>query len=454
MRIVIVGDGKVGSALAQLLSEEGHDITLIDRNGEVLDQTSEEQDVLVVKGNGAAISTQKEAKVGKSDLLVAATSGDELNLLCCMLAKKLGCPHTIARVRNPEYMDQAFLLKDELGLNMVVNPERAAAGEIFRILQFPSFLHRDTFSKGRVEIVEIKLDDKSPLIGKKLFEIGKIIKVQTLVCSVERGDKVYIPGGDFVLEEGDRIFVTAPAASLARLIRNLKLDNKKVRDVIIIGGSRTAYYLASNLIEAGVKVKIIEHNLERCRELAEYLNKATIIHANGSERTVLDSEGVPLADAVISLTDIDEENLLISKYADLCKVPTVITKLNRTEFDDLYDLLGIKWAISPKMLVSADIVRYVRAMQNTEGDEAITSLHRIGKMEALEFLAHDFSGSGIKLKDLETADDVLIACINRRGQIILPGGNDSIEEGDTVIVVTTPDNRLTSLEAVLADRAS
>lgn len=453
MRIVIVGDGKVGSALAQLLSEEGHDITLIDRNSEVLDQTSEEQDVLVVKGNGAAINTQKEAHVGKSDLLIAATSGDELNLLCCMLAKKLGCPHTIARVRNPEYMDQAFLLKDELGLNMVVNPERAAAGEIFRILQFPSFLHRDTFSKGRVEIVEIKLDGKSPLIGKKLFEIEKIIKVQTLICSVERGDKVYIPGGDFVLKEGDRIFVTAPAASLAKLIRNLKLDQKKIHDVIIIGGSRTAYYLASNLIESGVKVKIIEHNLERCRELAEYLSKATIIHANGSERSVLDSEGVPVTDAVVSLTDIDEENLLISKYADLCRVPTVITKLNRTEFDDLYDLLGIKWAISPKMLISADIVRYVRAMQNTEGDEVIT-LHRIGKMEALEFMAHDFSGSGVKLKDLDTADDVLIACINRRGHIILPGGNDTIEEGDTVIVVTTPDNRLTSLEAVLADGAS
>lgn len=452
MRIVIVGDGKVGSALAQLLSEEGHDITLIDRNGEVLDQASEEQDVLVVKGNGAAISTQKEAKVGKSELLIAATSGDELNLLCCMLARKLGCPHTIARVRNPEYMEQAFLLKDELGLNMIVNPERAAAGEIFRILQFPSFLHRDTFAKGRVEIVEIKLDGKSPLIGKKLSEIEKTIRVQILICSVERGDMVYIPSGDFVLEEGDRIFVTAPAASLAKLIRNLKISQKKISDVIIVGGSRTAYYLAKNLIETGVKVKIIENNMERCRELAENLHKATIIHANGSERSVLDSEGVPMADAVVSLTDIDEENLLISKYADLCKVHTVITKLNRTEFDDLYELMGIKWAISPKMLISADIVRYVRAMQNSEDEEFIT-LHKIGKMEALEFVAHDFSHSGVKLKDLRTGKNVLIACINRGGKVILPGGNDSIEEGDTVIVVTTPDNRLTSLESILEGSA-
>ncbi len=448
MKIVIVGDGKVGSAVTEMLSGEGHEITLIDSNQEVLREASEAMDVMVVHGNGASIYTQMNANVDKSDLLVAATSADEINLLCCMLARKMGCPHTIARIRNPEYTSQLFLLKDDLGLSMTVNPESAAASEIFRTLQFPSFIHRDTFAKGRVEIVEIKLNGDNKLVGKKLQSIYQIAKAQVLVCSVERDDRVYVPDGDFVLREGDVLFVTASSMDLARLIKNLRIYKKKVQDVMIIGGSRIAYYLAEGLIEAGVKVKIIEKDMERCRELSSLLHKATIVNADGSERWVLDSEGLPNTDAVVTLTDMDEENLLISKYADLCKVPTVVTKLNRTEFEDLYEELGIRCVVSPKTLISQDIARYVRAMGNTDGDEVIT-LHKIGKMEALEFKVEDFSCAGMKLKDIKTKKDVLVSCINRGGHVIIPKGTDVIENGDTVIVVTTPDRQLKSFEDIL-----
>lgn len=453
MKIVIVGDGKVGSAVTEILSHEGHDITLIDRSSEVLHHTSEEQDVLVVQGNGATKKTQMDAGVNKSELLIAVTSNDEINMLCCVLARKLGCPHTIARIGNPEYTEQLFMLKEELGLSMAVNPHYASASEIFRILQFPSFLQRDTFAKGRVEIVEIKIDAESPLKGNKLKNLSRIIKARSLICSVERGDDVIIPDGDFVLKEGDRIFVTAPSTELAKLIRNLHLQKKKIQDVIIIGGGRTAYYLSKNLIETGVSVKIIEKNLERCQQLASHLEKAQIINADGASRWVLDSEGLPGADAVVTLTNIDEENLLISKYADLNKVPTVITKLDRTEFKDLYDLMGIDCAVSPKWLIAEDISRYVRAMQNTRGDEVL-ALHRIGGMEALEFRARNFSHAGSTLMEIPTKKDLLIASINKNGNIIIPGGTDKIENGDTVIVVTKSGQRLNSLEDILSNAAS
>ncbi len=454
MRIVIVGDGKVGSALTEQLGKEGHDIVVIDSNKRVLREAADALDVMVVHGNGATRRVQEMAEVGTSDLLIAATSADEINLLCCIIAKKLGCPHTIARVRNPEYAHQLFFLKDELGLSMMVNPESAAAREIFRLLQFPSFLHRDSFAKGRVEIVEIELRQGSRLIGKRLSELYKSAKVNVLVCSVERGESVHIPDGKFCLREHDKISVTASSADLALLIRNLGLERRKIRNVMIIGGgSSIAYYLAKQLIETGVDVKMIELDQERCLTLAEMLPKATVIQADGSERRILDSEGAAAMDAVVTLTNIDEENLIISMYADFIGVPKVITKINRTEYTEVFRDRGIGQVVSPKELCTNEIVRYVRAMQNTMEGPVLT-LHRIGdgKMEALEFRAGDTTRHlGETLANIKLKPDILIACINRMGNVIIPRGGDQIELGDTVVVVTKADRMIQDINDIFAE---
>ena len=449
MRIVIVGDGKVGSALTEMLSGEGHDIVVIDSNKKVLVEELEATDVMVVHGNGAALSVQREAGVEDSDLLVAATSGDEINMLSCMLARKLGCGHTIARVRNPDYIEQLAFMKDELGLNMAVNPELSTAQEIFRLLQYPSFLQRDSFAKGRVEIVQIELKEGNRLIGKKLSEMYKIAKVKVLVCSVERGDKVHIPDGSFKLKEGDTIFVTAPAGDLVKLIRNLGLDNRKIRNVFIVGGGSNGYYLANLLLKSGIEVKIIEKDAKRCEWLAEDLPHAQIINADASEKWVLDSEGMPKADAVVTLTNMDEENLIISMYADYLKVPRVITKINRTEYDDVFRGKGsIQYAISPKELCSREIATYVRAMQSAIGVN-VETVHKIGMMEALEFhVTERTKHLGVALKDLRLRPGVLVSCIIRGNEVIIPGGFDKIEQGDIIIIATSADSGIEDINEI------
>ncbi len=453
MNIVIVGDGKVGSALTLQLAKEGHDVVVIDSNKMVLQEAQQALDINVVHGNGATLKVQKMANVDTSDLLIAATSADEVNLLCCILARKLGCGHTIARVRNPEYYSQLFLLKDELGLNMMVNPERATAREIFRLLQFPSFLKRDSFAKGRVEIVELALRPGSPLIGVRLSELHKVIKLKVLVCAVERGSQVFIPDGSFQLEEGDRLSVTASAGDLARLIRGLGIQQKKVRDVMIVGGSRIAIYLAMELLNTGVDVKLIEIDEERCELLADVLPKATVIHADGSNRYVLDSEGLARTDAAVTLTDMDEENLIISMYANYLGTCKVITKINRTDFTEVLSDKGIDCVVSPKELCCNDIVRYVRAMGNRKGESVIT-LHRIvgDRVEALEFRAgRQLSQLGKRLADVRLKPNTLIACINRRGKMILPKGSDTIEAEDSVIVVALSDQVIDDLSDIFLE---
>ena len=315
MQIIIVGDGKVGVALTEQLSSEGHDITVIDSNPKVLEQSLESYDVMVVHGNGASIGVLKEAGVEDAHLLIAATSRDETNLLTCIVAKKLGAKHTIARVRNPEYAEQLVLMRDELGLSMTINPELAAAREIHHLLQFPSFLKRDSFAKGRVEIVEIHVGEDSKLAGIPLNRLYEIARVRVLVCVVERGGTVHIPDGSFTLQAGDNIYVTADSQDLAQLIKHLGIVKQKVRNAIIVGGSRIAYYLAMRCLHAGLGVKIIEQNHERCVELAELLPSAVIIEADGSRQDILAAEGISSTDAVITLTNMDEENLIISMYA-------------------------------------------------------------------------------------------------------------------------------------------
>ncbi len=448
MRIVIVGDGKVGSELSVQLSEEGHDIIVIDSNKSVLREAVEALDVMVVHGNGAALRVQTAADVAHSDLLIAATSADETNLLCCMLARKLGCPHTIARVRNMEYASQLFLMKEELGLSMYVNPELTAASEIFRMLQFPSFLQRDSFVKGRVEIVEFQIRDGSKLIGKKLSDLYRIAKVNVLVCAVERGDEVFIPDGNFMLQERDIVFVTASTTDLAKLIRNMDIYQRKIKAVMLIGGSRTAIYLARELLDAGINVKLIEKDEEKSMLLAEILPSATIILADGTEKGVLDAEGIEKTDAVVTLTNMDEENLIISMYADFVGVPKVVTKINRTEYYEVFRDKGIKSIVSPKELCSRDIVRYVRAMQNTLGN-AVMTLHRIGQMEALEFhVDENICCVDITLKDLKLKKNILIACIIRGNRILIPKGNDTLENGDDIVVVTTVNRVISDLDEI------
>lgn len=453
MKIVIVGDGKVGSALTVQLSKEGHDVVVIDSNKMVLQEAQQFLDVSVVHGNGATVKTQKLANVNNSDLLIAATSADETNLLCCIMARKLGCKHTVARVRNPEYSNQLTALRDELGIDLMINPEYSTAHEIFRLLQFPSFLKRDSFAKGRMEIVEVEVREGSPLVGGSLYELPKLVKVKVLVCAVERGKEVFIPDGNFVMREGDRLSFTASSSDLAKLIRNLGLTQKKVKDVMIIGGSRIAFYLAENLLRSGVGVKLIEIDEKRCVELADMLPKATIIHADGSDKTILDSEGLSETDAVVTLTDIDEENLIISMYANYLGTYKVITKINRTEYNEVLSGKGIDCVVSLKDLCCSDIVRYVRAMGNSNADSVIT-LHRIvdDRVEALEFRAdRTMPNIGKTLAQVKLKKNILIACLSRKGRIIIPKGSDTIEIDDTVVVVAPSDMIINNLSDIFAE---
>ncbi len=450
MKIVIVGDGKVGFTLTKRLSQEGHQVVVIDNNRKILLESQETVDVAVVDGNGASVEVQREAGVDGADLLIAATSGDETNLLCCMVAKKLGCRHTIARVRNPEYDQQIRFLKDELGLSMVVNPEKAAALEIYRLLQFPSFLKRDSFAKGTVELVEIKIKPGNVLAGQRLDQFRSIADVNALVCAVEREGTITIPKGDFMLQTGDKINIAADTANLVRLIKNLGIYTPKAEHVMIVGGSRTAVYLAQRLMKSKARLSIIEKDMERCMELSEILSGATVIHGNGTVQELLLAEGLETTDAVVTLTGIDEENLIISLFANFIGVPKSITKINRTEYCRVYENAGIDSIVSPKLLTANEIVRYVRAMADTTGGSVLTLYRMVdGKAEALEFSVKGEGGfTDIPLSRLTLKRDVLIAAIIRSRKVIIPTGADVMQKGDTVIVVTTADHSIGDLKDI------
>lgn len=453
MRIVIVGDGKVGVTLTEQLSKEGHDIVIVDSNEQVLQESSNRYDIMTICGNGASLTVQKEAGVSNSDLLIAVTSKDEVNLLTCILGRKLGVKHTIARVRNPEYAQQLAFLKEELGLSLSINPERAAAIEILNLLRFPAALKRDTFAKGRVEIIELKVSADSPLNGCRLSDLPKISKsAPILICAVTRGDDVHIPSGDFCLQAGDKINVTGTLQNLTAFVRQLKIIERRIRYVMLIGGSRVAFYLSAALSADGTEVKIIERDPQRCEQLAALLPRTTIICADGSRPSVLASEGFEHCDALVTLTDIDEENIVVSMYASQMGVPKVITKINGTEYNAVCRNVGVECAVSPKSLVCSDIVRYVRAMENTSED-AVLTLHRIvdNRVDALEFLVtNDTLHQNEKLRDIKLKSNLLLASINRNGQILIPGGNDCLQKGDSVVIVTTSDHIYHNINAIFA----
>lgn len=454
MKIIIIGDGKVGAALAAQLSGEDHDVTIIDPNLDALSESASRLDVMVVTGNGANMATLREAGAEDADLIIAATSRDEMNLLACLTAKKLGVSNTIARIRNPEYADQLVEMREELGLSMTINPEQVAAQEAYHLLQFPSFLKRDSFAKGRVEIVAIPVDKDSKLVGSPLFKLNDIVGVNVLVCAVEREDGVHIPSGGFTLQEGDIIYVTAGINDLARLVKNLGLMERRVKNILIVGGSRVAFYLGKRCIDSGLNVKIIERDHKRCVELCGAMPRATVIEADGSRQDVLEAEGFQNFDAVITLTGIDEENLVLSMLASHIGVPKVITKINRLEYTDMFRKVGIGSIISPRGLCCTNILRYVRAMSSASGQESVQALHTIvdGHVEALEFLAGpETRHQGEQLKDIPIQKEMLVACITHNGRTIIPKGDSSFTAGDTVIVVTAGGRAINELNDIFAD---
>jgi len=455
MKIVIVGDGKVGFTLTKLLSKEGHDLVVIDSNSAVLRESQEALDVAVVTGNGACVEVQRDADVQHSDVLIAATSSDEINLLCCMVARKLGCRSTIARVRNPAYDSQLRLLKEELGLSLSINPERAAAREIFRLLQFPSFLKRDSFAKGRVELVELKLKRDNILVNRKLSELSGFVRLNALICAVDRDGEITIPSGSFELHEADKITIAADAAELVNLLRQLNIGTQKTQSVMIVGGSRIAEYLSAMLLRAHVRVTIVEKSHARCEALAEALPEAMVIHGDGSQKDLLLSEGIRQTDALVTLTGMDEENLIISMFGNYIGVSKTITKINRTEYSEVFADKGIDTIVSPKLLTADEIVSYVRAMDNTAGGSVVT-LYRIagGGAEALEFFVkNDAPYLNIPLSRLALKPNILVASIIRARKVILPKGGDSMQKGDTVVVVTPGEQVIYDLKDIFIEGA-
>lgn len=452
MKIVIVGADKVGYSLAERLASEDHDITVVDIDKEKIKTINDTLDVMAVCGNGAALSVQREANVDESDLLIAVTARDETNILACMLAKKLGCKNTIARVRNLEYTEQVYMLKDELGLSMTINPEMLAAKEIFKLLQMPAFIKRDTFAKGRAEIVELMLPEKCPLDGVKLSDLGRRLRIRVLICAVMRGEEVVIPDGSFKLKAGDKIYVTAPASSLVQLTHELKLRSKKSKNVLIVGGGRIAEFLINMLIKTGVNVKVIERDRARCNYLAERYPQISVICSDGTSHAVLKAHNISGMDAVVALTNIDEENIIIGMFSRKVGVPQLVTKISRFEYGEIFADRGADSLISPKVLSTYAIIRYVRAMQNTRGSSVLT-MHKLADSgaEALEFaVTEQTEHLNERLADMKLKPGILIACINRLGRIVIPSGHDKIAPGDTVVVVTTTGREILDLNDIFA----
>ena len=438
MKIIIAGDGKMGATLTRQLSAEGDELTLIDSNPKVLESSEERYDVMVVQGNCASMDVLEQAGAREADLLIAMAGADEINLLCCMTAHSLNPKiHTIARVRNPEYTDQIYAMREMFALSMTVNPEKQAAAEIARLLRYPGFLKRDTFAKSRVEIVELRIEENSKLCNVALNDMNGIVKCKILVCAVLRNGKAIMPGGDFVLKKGDRIFVTASTETLTVLLKNLGVITHKVKRVILCGGGRASYYLAKQLQRSGIRVQLIERDLERCNQLAAILPDTCIIHGDASSQFLLESEGISDCDAIVTMTGLDELNMVISLYGTSCGVPQVITKLGRMDNANILGNLALGSVISPKELCCNIIVRYVRAMKNQTG--AALTVHSIadGQAEAVEFLADDSTlHCGEPLKNLRLKKGVLVVCITRGARQEIPNGDSSFERGDTLIIVT------------------
>ncbi len=452
MNIIIVGGGKVGITLTKKLSEEGHDITVIDNDPQAISNVTDSMDVITVEGNGASMEILKMAGAEKMDLLIAVTPQDELNIYCCIVAKKLGIMQTIARVRNPEYSAQIGLMHNELGISMAVNPERSAALEISRLLRFPGAIKTESFAKGHAELMEVKIKEDSPLCGTSLKDIYTKHNVRMLVCAVQDGEDVIIPSGDYVIKAGDKINLTASPRQFSHLFKLLGLSKKLTKKVMIVGGGMLGFYLAQLISEAGMSVTIVEKNREKCLRLTEALPKAVVIEGDGTDRDLLLEEGLEDMDAFVSLTGLDEENIILAIFARAHGVEKVIAKTNRYSYDEVFEVAGISAAITPKNTVSNRIERYVRAMQNSFASNSIQTLHKIvnDKAEALEFIIsepQDFLD--VPLKDLRFKSNILLGCIVRKGKFVIPGGNDCIQLGDSVVVISRSEQMINDFTDIL-----
>lgn len=439
MQIMIVGCGKVGINLTEQLTKEGHNITVIDQDRSIVTAVSNKYDVMGVVGNGISYSVQAEAGLKDTDLVIAVAGSDELNLLCCLIAKKMGNCNTIARVRNPIYSKEIDVIREELGLSMVINPELAASFEMARLLRFPSAMKIETFAKGRVEIIKMVIGEDSPLHELSVMEITTKLKCDVLICAVERGEEVTIPNGSFVLQAGDVVSVVASPKNSGAFFKKMGFDTHQVKDAMIVGGGEISYYLASQLLSMGISVKIIELKKERCEELSVLLPKAVIINGDAIDQNILMEEDLKHAQAFVSLTNIDEENILLSLFAKSESNAKIITKINRISFDNVISNLNLGSVIYPKHVTAEYILRYVRAMQNSIGSNIETLYQLIeDKVEALEFvIRQDAPVIGIPLEKLNLKKNLLLCSINRKGQIITPRGQDMMQLGDTVIIVTS-----------------
>lgn len=438
MNIIIVGCGKVGEELAVRLNDEGDNITVIDIDPVKVGDLTSRLDVLGVTGNGATHLVQQEAGIRDADLLIAVTGSDELNLLCCLIAKKEGNCQTIARVRDPQYSTEAPYLKEELGLAMVINPEFQAAAEIARVLRFPSAIKIDTFAKGKVDLMKFRLPENCILSGCSVKEIMTKLKCDVLVCTVERGDEAFIPNGEFVFEEKDVISIIASPANANAFFRKIDYKINQVKDCMIAGGGDVAYYLCRILKKAGISLKLIEKDPKRCEKLCTALPEVTVICGDAADQQILLEEGLESANSFAALTNLDEENIMLSLFARVKGCKKLVTKINRIDFFDVIKQLDLDSIIYPKNITSELIVSYVRAMKNTIGSNVQTVYSIIkGKAEAAEFLIRDNSPVlGKPLMELKFKPNVLVAVILRGNRVIIPRGSDVIENNDSVIVVS------------------
>ena len=442
MRIVVVGAGKVGRVLTEQLAAEKHDIVVIDQDTDLIESLVNIYDVRGVVGNGGCYDVQKDAFEDGADLLIATTSSDETNILACLVAKKLGTPHTIARIRNPEYEKQLHFMREELGLSMVVNPEKATAREIARVLRFPSAIKREQFCRQRFELVEYRINEGNPLEGLQLSDLYRNIRVKILICAVARGQQTIIPTGATVLQKGDKIYLTASARELESFFRKLKIFKARANNIMIVGASRIAYYLVKELQDIQKRVTVIDSNAARCQAMSEKFPGVLVIHGDGADSELLSEERISEMDAFVPLTGLDETNIILAMYASQFPNCKVVAKINRPSFADLANQKGlVDSVVSTAAVTSETIARYVRAMQNSFDSDNIKTLHRLvgGRVEALEFnVGPGLPFIGVPLKDLNLREGMLVAGIVRQnGAPVIPSGADALQEGDDVVIVTT-----------------
>ena len=438
LKIIIVGCGKVGANLVDQLSKEGHDITVIDKKAEKIQDITNIYDVMGLVGNGASYSTQMEAGIEETDLIIAVTDSDELNLLCCTVAKRVGKCAAIARVRTPDYSEETGYLREQLGLALIINPVLEAAREVARILYLPTALEVNSFAHGQAELVKFKVPEGNLLNGLSLAYLGKNITNDILICAVERNGEVYMPNGDFVLQSGDVVSFVSERHIARDFLKQIGLATRQVKDTMIIGASKAAYYLAKELLNMGISVKIIEKEKENCESLSVKLPKAIIINGDGTDPDILKEEGIETVQSFIPLTGIDEENIMLTLYAKQVSKAKVVTKINRVNYKQVINNLDLGSLVYPKYITSEAIIAYVRAKKNSMGSNIETLYHMFdSRVEAIEFIVEENSKvSGVPIKDLKLKKDVLISFINHNGHIIIPTGNDEIEDGDTVMIVT------------------